>query len=58
MSSAIHQNLRTSRQSCENIFAILIFDANHTTEKLWGCSIFEMDHAISFQKIINTIERS
>ena len=37
---------------------VLIFDANHTTEKLWGCSIFEVDHAISFKKIINTIGRS
>ena len=55
--SAIHYNLRTLRQSCEKMFAMLIFDASHMTEKLWGCSIFRVDHAISFKNVINTIGR-
>ena len=42
MSSAIYQNLRTSKQSCEKICAMLIFDVSHMTEKIWRCSIFEV----------------
>ena len=25
------------KQNCENIFVMLMFDAGHITEKLWGC---------------------
>ena len=52
MSIAIHQNLRTSKQSCEKIFTMLIFDVSHMAEKIWRCSIFEVDHAISFKNMI------
>ena len=31
---------------------MLIFDVSHMTEKIWGCSIFEADHAISFKNMI------
>ena len=31
---------------------MLLFDASHMTEKLWGCSIFEVDHAISFKNMV------
>ena len=31
---------------------MLIFDASHMTEKIWRCSIFEADHAISFKNMI------
>ena len=51
MSIAIHY-LRTSKQSCEKIFTMLIFDVSHMTEKIWRCSIFEVDHAISFKNMI------
>ena len=49
ISIVIHQNLRTSKQSCEKILAMLIFDVSHMTEKVWRCSIFQVDHAISFK---------
>ena len=52
MSSAILTKTSNSKKSCEKIFAMLIFDANHMSEKLWGCSIFEVDHAISFKNMI------
>ena len=31
---------------------MLIFDVSHMTEKMWRCSIFEADHAISFKNMI------
>ena len=31
---------------------MLIFDVSHMTEKIWRCSIFEADHAISFKNMI------
>ena len=52
MSIAIHENLPTSKQSCEKIFTMLIFDVSHMTEKIWRCSIFQVDHAISFKNMI------
>ena len=52
MRIAIHYNLRTSKQSCEKIFTMLIFDVSHITENIWRCSIFEADHAISFKNMI------
>ena len=52
MSIAIHSNLRTSKQSCEKIFTMLIFDVSHMTEKMWRCCIFEVDHAISLKNMI------
>ena len=38
--------------NCEKIFTMLIFDVSHMTEKIWRCSIFEADHAISFKNMI------
>ena len=52
ISSAIHENLRTLKQSCEKIVAMLIFDVSPMTKKIWRCSIFEVDHAISFENMI------
>ena len=52
MSIVIHLNLRESKQSCEKIFTMLIFDVSHMAEKIWRCSIFEADHAISFKNMI------
>ena len=49
MSIAIYENLRASKQSYDKILAMLIFDVSHVTEKIWRCSIFEVDHAISFK---------
>ena len=34
------------------IFTMLIFDVSHMTEKIWRCSIFQADHAISFKNMI------
>ena len=31
---------------------MLIFDVSHMTEKIWRCSIFEVDHAISFKNMV------
>ena len=31
---------------------MVIFDVSHMTEKMWRCSIFEADHAISFENMI------
>ena len=31
---------------------MLIFNVGHMTEKIWPCSIFEADHAISFENMI------
>ena len=31
---------------------MLIFDVSHMTEKIWRCSIFGVDHAISFKNMI------
>ena len=31
---------------------MLIFDVSHITEKIWRCSIFEADHAISLKNMI------
>ena len=31
---------------------MLIFDVSHMTEKIWHCSIFEADNAISFKNMI------
>ena len=31
---------------------MLIFVVSHMTEKIWRCSIFEVDHAISFKNMI------
>ena len=36
---------------------MLIFDVSHMTEKIWRCSIFKVDHAISLKKDDNTIGR-
>ena len=44
--------LRISKQSCEKILAMMIFDVSHMNENLWRCSIFEVDHAISFKNMI------
>ena len=41
MSITIHQNLRTSKQSCEKIVTMLIFDVSHMTENIWRYSIFQ-----------------
>ena len=50
MSSAILTKTSNSK-SCEKIFAMLLFDASDMSEKLWDCSIFEVDHAISFKNM-------
>ena len=39
------------------MFAMLIFDASHMTEKLWGYSIFKVGNAISFKNMIDRIGR-
>ena len=51
---------KMSIAACEKIFTMLIFDVSlkkydcniYMTEKIWRCSIFEVDHAISFKNMI------
>ena len=40
------------QRSFEKICVMLIFDVSHMTKKIWRCSIFEVDHAISFKNMI------
>ena len=35
---------------------MLIFDVSHMTGKIWRCSIFEVDYAISFKNMITRLD--